>query len=72
MPSLDVLARATPQLLSLPVFDTAASRAVHVLMDMIRRQRGRFLPLQVSCPAKAARSKPEILSLSRKQHALSI
>ena len=49
VPSLDVLARATPQLLSLPMFDTAASRAVHALMDMVRRQRGRFLPLQVSC-----------------------
>lgn len=45
VPTLEV---GSPQLYSLPEFDTHQSRALHALMDIIRRQRGRFIPLQVS------------------------
>lgn len=38
------------QLLPLPVLDTDASRFLHSLLDIIRMQRGRFLPVQVLLP----------------------
>ena len=45
VPTLEV---GSQQLHSLPEIDTFQSRALHALMDIIRRQRGRFIPLQVS------------------------
>lgn len=45
VPTLEV---GSQQLYSLPEIDTPQSQALHALMDIVRRQRGRFIPLQVS------------------------
>ena len=35
-------------MLPLPLLDTPQSKTLHALLDIVRRQRGRFLPVQVT------------------------
>ena len=50
VPSLESLQPASGQLLGLPALNTAPSRALQAVLDIICRQRGRFLPLLVRFP----------------------